>query len=127
MNIATQGTQRAARAAVDDAAEHAVAQAADYSRRSIDERVASLDWPRIEDELDSFGCATVAGLLGPKECDRLAQLYKQDEVFRSRVVMERHGFGRGEYKYFAYPLPDLLSDLRTAVYPHLVPVANRWN
>lgn len=95
--------------------------------RPVDERVASLDWPRIEDELDSFGCATAAGLLDPQECDRLAGLYMQDAIFRSRVVMERHGFGRGEYKYFAYPLPDIVGTLRGALYPHLVAVANRWN
>jgi uncharacterized protein len=135
MNIAMQGTRHAARAADDDATEHAAddatghasEHATEHSRRPIGERVASLDWPRIEDELDSFGCATVASLLGPQECDRLAQLYQRDDVFRSRIVMERHGFGRGEYKYFAYPLPDIIGTLRGALYPHLVAVANRWN
>jgi uncharacterized protein len=115
MNLAMQAAPRAAQAA------------AKLSGRPIDERVASLDWPRIEDELNSFGCATTAGLLDPQECDRLAQLYTQDDIFRSRVVMERHGFGRGEYKYFAYPLPDIVGALRGALYPHLVAVANRWN
>jgi hypothetical protein len=123
MNIAMQGTRRGASATVDVAA-HAAVHA---SGRPIGERVASLDWPRIEDELDSFGRATAAGLLDPHECDRLAQLYTQDDIFRSRVVMERHGFGRGEYKYFAYPLPDIIGTLRGALYPHLVTVANRWN
>src|SRR4029077_10054620 len=66
-------------------------------------------------------------LLFPEECRAIAGLYPNDDIFRSRVVMERHGFGRGEYKYFTYPLPDLLSGLRTGVYPNLVPVANRWN
>jgi hypothetical protein len=123
MNIAMQGTRRGASAA-DDVA---VDVAAHASGRPIGARVASLDWPRIEDELDNFGCATAAGLLDPQECDRLAQLYTQDDIFRSRVVMERHGFGRGEYKYFAYPLPDIIGTLRGALYPHLVSVANRWN
>jgi uncharacterized protein len=108
-------------------ARHAAGAAANVSPGTIDERVASLDWSRIEDELDSFGCATAAGLLGPHECDRLVALYTQDDIFRSRIVMERHGFGRGEYKYFAYPLPDIVDKLRGALYPHLVDVANRWN
>ena len=66
-------------------------------------------------------------LLFPNECEMLAALYAHDEIFRSRVVMERHGFGRGEYKYFSYPLPDPIESLRTTMYPYLVPIANRWN
>jgi len=96
-------------------------------RKSAVERVDGFDWPRIARDLDQQGNAAVAQLLSPEECRAIAGLYSNDDVFRSRVVMERHGFGRGEYKYFRYPLPHLLSDLRTAVYPHLVPVANRWN
>jgi hypothetical protein len=91
------------------------------------ERIDALDWQGIGRELDQQGNAMMEQLLSPEECRAIAGLYPKDDVFRSRVVMGRHGFGRGEYKYFSYPLPDLLRDLRTVVYPHLVPVANRWN
>jgi uncharacterized protein len=90
-------------------------------------RVKALDWERVSQDLDAQGSAMIEGLLTPAECDALAGLYPLDDIFRSRVVMSRHGFGRGEYKYFSYPLPDILSLLRTSIYPHLVPVANRWN
>ena len=95
--------------------------------KSAVERVDGFDWQRIERNLDQQGNAMMEQLLSPEECQAIADLYSNDDIFRSRVVMERHGFGRGEYKYFSYPLPDLLNRLRTAVYPHLVPVANRWN
>jgi hypothetical protein len=91
------------------------------------DRVDEFDWQRIATDLDQQGNALMEQLLSPEECRRIAGLYSDDNIFRSRVVMERHGFGRGEYKYFAYPLPELLSELRTAVYPHLVSIANRWN
>ena len=90
-------------------------------------RVRTLDWERVSQDLDAQGIAVVEGLLSPDECQALAGLYPKDDIFRSRIVMERHGFGRGEYKYFSYPLPDLIAALRTAIYPHLVPIANRWN
>jgi hypothetical protein len=90
-------------------------------------RAAALDWPRIFKDLDAQGRAMIERLLSPDECRSVAELYPEDERFRSRVVMARHGFGRGEYKYFAYPLPDLIAGLRTALYPHLAEVANRWN
>lgn len=92
-------------------------------------RVAALDWAAIGSALDRYGCATTGPLLvlTPDECALLAERYADDVSFRSRVVMARHGFGRGEYKYFAYPLPDKVSALRTALYPHLAEVANRWN
>ncbi len=77
--------------------------------------------------LDAQGSALVDHLLSPDECRKLTALYSQDESFRSRVVMGHHGFGRGEYKYFSYPLPELIADLRTVLYPYLVPIANRWN
>jgi hypothetical protein len=91
------------------------------------ERVDGFDWQGVARDLDQQGHAMMEQLLSPEECLAIAGLYADDDVFRSRVVMERHGFGRGEYKYFRYPLPDPLSELRAAVYPHLVPVANRWN
>jgi uncharacterized protein len=90
-------------------------------------RVKALDWERVSKDLDAQGCAMIEGLITRQECDALARLYPEDGIFRSRVVMERHGFGRGEYKYFSYPLPDIIAGLRTAVYPHLAPIANRWN
>jgi hypothetical protein len=93
----------------------------------ITDRIDNYDWQRISHELDAEGHAVLENLLSPEECRMLANLYPQDEMFRSRIVMARHGFGRGEYKYFRYPLPDPIADLRPAVYPHLVPVANRWN
>jgi hypothetical protein len=94
---------------------------------AITQRIDALDWRTIEQDLDLYGCATVPELVTASQCDMLAALYSRDDLFRSRVVMARHGFGRGEYKYFRYPLPNTIGELRTAIYPHLVPVANRWN
>lgn len=94
---------------------------------TVAERVSSLDWQRVADDLDTHGCAAIENLLSKQECSALAGLYTQGALFRSRVVMGRHGFGRGEYQYFDYPLPDLVAGLRTSIYPHLVPIANRWN
>jgi uncharacterized protein len=90
-------------------------------------RVDALDWADIETQLDANGSAVAPGLLARDECEALAALYDDNAHFRSRIVMERYSFGRGEYKYFAYPLPDLLGDLRRAAYPHLAPIADRWN
>jgi uncharacterized protein len=90
-------------------------------------RVAAYDWLSISDHLDAHGWAIVPKLLAPTECDGIAGLYGDDRCFRSHIVMARHGFGRGEYKYFAYPLPGLVSDVREALYPMLAPIANRWN
>ena len=89
-------------------------------------RTAAFDWPKIEASLDRQGYATLPGLLARPECEGLASLYRDDAHFRSRVVMERHAFGLGEYKYLRYPLPPLVEALRRACYPRLVPVANRW-
>jgi hypothetical protein len=90
-------------------------------------RVAALDWTRIAADLDAHGCAVAGPLLGADECAALAARYDDDTRFRSRVVMARHGFGRGEYKYFGYPLPDEVAALRTGLYPQLAQIANRWN
>src|SRR6266481_4722474 len=90
-------------------------------------RVNALDWQQIGKNLDEQGSALLQGVLSPDECQALAALYPQESIFRSRVVMGRHGFGRGEYKYFSYPLLPIIHGLRTALYPQLAPVANRWN
>lgn len=97
------------------------------SPTSIAERVRAIDWELVSHDLDAHGSAMVERLLSPEECKTLAGLYAHGGLFRSRVVMARHGFGRGEYKYFRYPLPDIIADLRTVFYPYLVPIANRWN
>lgn len=89
--------------------------------------VEGIDWTRIETDLDQQGYAVMERLLSPEQCAAIAALYPNDEAFRSRVIMARHGFGRGEYKYFRYPLPVLLNEIRTTFYRRLVPVANRWN
>jgi hypothetical protein len=90
-------------------------------------RLESIDWTRVTAELGAQGCSVAESLLSRAECHALAALYSRDELFRSRVVMARHGFGRGEYKYFAYPLPPLVAELRRELYPRLVPLANSWN
>jgi hypothetical protein len=90
-------------------------------------RVDAIDWTQAGHDLDAQGCAVLKGLLSADECRELAALYPDDGRFRSRVVMGRHGFGKGEYKYFAYPLPDVIAGLRPALYAQLHGVANRWN
>jgi hypothetical protein len=94
--------------------------------QNVAERIDALDWQDISHVLDVRGSATIECLLPPDECRSLTALYPDEGRFRSRVVMQRHGFGSGEYKYFAYPLPKIISDLRPIFYSHLVPVANRW-
>jgi hypothetical protein len=89
--------------------------------------VSSIDWTRVGAGVDAQGSAVVEGLIPAAQCRALAGIYARDEFFRSRVVMARHGFGSGEYKYFRYPLPDPVGWLRTALYPHLAKIANRWN
>lgn len=93
---------------------------------SLAERIAALDWRRIDAELDERGCATTGPVLTASECTALVGLYDDEAAFRSRVVMARHGFGRGEYRYFGYPLPEPVAALRGALYPPLAAVANRW-
>ncbi len=95
--------------------------------KSPAERIRAIDWSQVSLDLEAHGCAIVQALLRVKECAEIASLYDRDALFRSRVIMAQHAFGRGEYKYFRYPLPDLIADLRTALYPCLVPTANRWN
>ncbi len=94
---------------------------------TIAARVAAIDWGQAASDLDAQGCAVLKGLLSAEECRALAALYPDDSHFRSRVVMGRHGFGRGEYKYFSYPLPPLIAELRPALYAPLCGIANRWN
>ena len=90
-------------------------------------RVNAFDWNAAAHSLDQYGNAVLPRLLTPEECRAVAALYPNDALYRSRIVMSRHGFGRGEYKYFRYPLPEMIARLRSAIYPHLVPIANRWN
>jgi hypothetical protein len=97
------------------------------SQSAITTRVAAIDWTQISADLDAQGCAVIEQLLAPQQCATLAALYPDDARFRSRIVMGRHGFGRGEYKYFSYPLPDPIAELRPALYAKLQSVANRWN
>ena len=87
----------------------------------------AIDWDRVGAELDARGSAVIGQLVSEADCDALAALYASDAHFRSRVVMARHGFGRGEYKYFRYPLPPLVARLRAALYGPLAGIANRWN
>jgi hypothetical protein len=88
---------------------------------------AALDWPQLGYELDASGAAIAAGLLSAAECAQLRDSYAHESLFRSRIVMQRHGFGRGEYQYFRYPLPSLIEQLRTQLYEPLARIANRWS
>ncbi len=92
----------------------------------LEQHIAGLDWSDIATRLDETGFAVIPSLLSAVQCTSLAALYEQEAGFRSRVVMARHGFGKGEYRYFSYPLPQLVSKLRTIAYPHLAPIANKW-
>jgi hypothetical protein len=89
--------------------------------------LSRIQWEQIEADLDNYGCAILTNLLSQEDCLGLAASYQDDRQFRKRIVMARHGFGRGEYKYFSYPLPDILNDFRQSLYPPLAKIANRWN
>jgi len=91
------------------------------------DRLKRVDWQRVSTDLNEHGSATIEGLLTHAECRSVSQCYTDDALFRSRILMARHGFGRGEYKYFAYPLPQLVATLRSSLYPHLASIANRWS
>jgi uncharacterized protein len=96
-------------------------------KQSPDARVARYDWPAAGADLDAFGCAVLKALLTPAECQSITALYPQEQHFRSHIHMARHGFGKGEYRYFKYPLPSPIAELRTALYPQIAPFANAWN
>jgi hypothetical protein len=99
----------------------------DATEHDIAARIAALDAQHLAASLDASGYAVVPSLLAPAECATLAAQYDDRGRFRSRVVMARHGYGQGEYQYFAYPLPPLIAALRSALYVQLAPIANRWN
>src|SRR3569833_4181162 len=90
-------------------------------------RMTEIDWDCVEESLNREGWAVLPGLMAGRDCRAVAAMYDGDTPFRSAVVMARHGCGRGAYKYFAYPLPDVVSAMRTRLYPRLAPIANRWN
>ena len=96
-------------------------------RGSIEQRVSAIDWERVAKDLDAEGHAVINNVLSADECREISGLYQTERLFRSRVVMERHRFGRGEYKYFNYPLPGIVERFRTLIYPQFAPIANRWN
>jgi uncharacterized protein len=95
--------------------------------KTIDERVEAVAWNEVRRDLDAEGHAVIKSILSPSECDAVRSLYQKETIFRSHIVMERHGFGRGEYRYFSYPLPELITRMRASLYPYLVQDANRWN
>lgn len=103
------------------------AKAGDAEARDVASDLEAVDWPAVSMDLDAQGWARLPKLLTPAECDAMAGLYPQEACFRSHIVMARQGFGRGEYKYFAYPLPSLIEGLRTALYARLAPIANHWH
>ena len=101
-------------------------QSAEVETISLQQRVATLDWTGIASGLQERGSEQLGRILTPGECSDLIESYDSEAAFRSRVIMARHGFGRGEYKYFKYPLPESIAALRTAMYPYLAEIANRW-
>src|SRR6476620_11662610 len=103
------------------------AQVRKIETNDVADRVTALDWANIGAQLDQFGCATTGQLLSAEDCAAVSSRYDDEKIYRWRVIMARHGFGRGEYKYFAYPLPDIVAALRGSLYPPLAGIANRWN
>jgi hypothetical protein len=103
------------------------AAATSFGAIDVDTRISGYDWSAIASHLDAHGWAVLPNLLTSKDAAAVAALYDEDSRFRSHVVMARHGFGRGEYKYFNYPLPEKIASLRGGLYPRLVPIANNWN
>jgi hypothetical protein len=99
----------------------------DLASDDLGVRLARIDTSALAADLEAQGFLVLTDLLSARQCDEVAGLYRQETGFRSRVVMARHGFGRGEYRYFSYPLPSLVQQLRTGLYPLLAPVANRWH
>jgi hypothetical protein len=106
---------------------NAVLKVAAATQQSIERPVDSYDWNAIGLELQNFGCAVLPGLLAQRACEAIAALYPHEQHFRSHIHMARHGFGKGEYRYFKYPLPALIAELRSALYPRVAMVANGWN
>lgn len=96
-----------------------------YDRNS--ERIGAVDWAQVDASLDASGASVIPELLHADQCAEMAGLYRDDSRFRSTVVMARHGFGRGQYRYFAYPLPEPIAHFRSSIYERLAPIANRWN
>ena len=106
---------------------NAIAKIAPSGSEPVECRVGQYDWNTTGSTLDAFGCAVLENLLTASECREIAALYPREECFRSHVRMARHGFGKGEYRYFKYPLPGLIGDLRTALYARAAIFANAWN
>lgn len=98
-----------------------------HADSGLEQRAKGAEWDRIQSDLDGQGFAVIEGLVSPEECRDFTSLYAHDSLFRKHVIMARHGYGRGEYKYFDYPLPEPIASLRSAAYPPLAQLANRWN
>lgn len=99
----------------------------DVEETGIANSLDNFPWEHVEGDLDAYGGAVLEHLLTPQQCDAVAAMYEGSAIFRNRVVMARHSFGSGEYKYFSYPLPEMVEQLRAYLYPRLAPIANRWN
>ncbi|HVW15477.1 MAG TPA: 2OG-Fe(II) oxygenase, partial [Mucilaginibacter sp.] len=93
---------------------------------NISQHVGLLDWNTLADQLNNTGYAIARDVLPPDTCDQFVQMYNDDNLYRKTIIMERYRFGLGEYKYFKYPLPEVIGQLRQALYPWIAPVANNW-